>query len=101
MRVVNFSMDASPTPDVLYRLYEMYTAPDGAATGFTPVLEDIGTLQFSLPDTLRPAPFADGAYTYYVTAYKGSEESVPSNTVTTNFTRPEPPVNLVCSGESS
>jgi len=95
-------MDASPTPDVLYRLYEEYTDPDGVSNDtFTPVLEDIATLSFSLPDTLRATPYADGTYTYYVTAYRGTEESVPSNTVSTNFMMPEPPVNLACSGANS
>jgi len=99
MRVINFEMDASPTPGVKYRMYERFTDSGGVTQApFAPVMEDIGQLIFSMPDTLRDTPFDDGDYEFYVTAYIGDEESVPSNVVTKNFTRPEPPANLVISG---
>lgn len=84
MAHLNFSWDPSPTPGVeSYNLYE-----DGIK-----IVPDIGVLNFSLLMDGKP----NGEYSYYVTAQIGSQESVPSNTVTANFIVPEAPLNLEAS----
>lgn len=74
--------ETNPDSNITYRLYE-----NGSE-----VVSDIIVLNF----TLIMDGKSEGEYVYYVTAFDGATrlESVPSNSVTVNFTMPTAPTGL-------
>lgn len=74
--------DDSVNPDISYRLYENNEQ----------IVKNIAVLSF----TLLMNNHTQGEFTYHVTAYdnKTQLESVPSPTVTVNFTQPAPVSNF-------
>jgi len=84
MSKLDFSWSYSDTnnPNVFFRLYE-----NGVKA-----VDNIGDLKF----TLLMDGKAPGGYDYYVTAVSQTTllESVPSNTVHINFTKPAAPTGL-------
>lgn len=84
MSKLEFSWTYSDTthPSAFFRLYENTKM----------VVDNIGELKFSLlMDSKTP-----GVYSYYITAVEPSSllESIPSATVSVNFTKPAAPTGL-------